>query len=158
MIRPVTRADAGAWQAMRQALWPETTDEEHATDITRYFWSGDDDAACLVADSPGGIIGFVELSIRPYAEGCVTERVGYLDGWYVAPAWRRRGVGRALVAASEAWARRQGCREFASDTPLDNITSQAAHQALGFVEAERITCYCKPLVGLAADPAHTPSP
>lgn len=158
MIRPVTPADAGAWQLLRQVLWPEATEEEHATDITRFFWSGNDDAACLVADGPEGIIGFVELSIRPYAEGCVTDRVGYLEGWYVAPAWRRRGVGRALVAASERWAREQGCREFASDTPIDNHASQAAHEALGFLTAERIVCYCKPLVGQVASPAHAPSP
>ena len=29
--------------------------------------------------------GFVELSSRPYVDDCVTDRVAYLDGWYVAP-------------------------------------------------------------------------
>lgn len=156
MIRPVTPADAGGWQLMRQALWPEGSEEAHAIDIARFFWSGDDTAACLVADGPDGLIGFVELSIRPYAEGCETGRVGYLEGWYVAPLWRRLGVGRALIAASEEWARQQGCLEFASDTQWDNVTSQAAHQTLGFVETERIVCYRKSLTGRAASPVHTP--
>ena len=145
MIRPVTRADAAAWCALRTALWPEGPAEEHAMEIERFFWSAETPAACLVAETEGGVVGFVELTIRSYAEGCETDRVGYLEGWYVAPEWRRRGVGRALVLAAERWAQASGCREFASDTPLDNVASQAAHQALGFTEAERVVCYCKPL-------------
>lgn len=156
MIRPVTRADAAVWCTMRTALWPEGPAEEHAMEIERFFWSTSDPVACLVAETADGIVGFVELAIRGYAEGCGEDRVGYLEGWYVAPEWRRRGIGRALVAAGEAWARAQGCRAFASDTPLANTASQAAHRALGFIEAERIVCYCKPL--LADHPRDSPSP
>lgn len=145
MIRPAIPADAEGWGALRTALWPEGSAEDHAVDIARYFWSGDDDVACLMADGPHGLVGFAELSVRTYAEGCVTDRIGYLEGWYVTPAWQRRGIGRALVAAGEAWARGRGCREFASDTTLDNATSQAAHGALGFREVERVVCYCKVL-------------
>jgi GNAT superfamily N-acetyltransferase len=35
--------------------------------------------------------------------------VGYIEGWYVAPKYRRRKVGTKLVAAAEEWARDQGC-------------------------------------------------
>lgn len=157
MIRPVTRADAEAWRTLRTVLWPEATEGEHATEIERFFWLCRADAACLVAERSAGIVGFVELSIRNYAEGCDTDRVGYLEGWYVHPAWRRRGIGRALVAASEAWASTQGCQEFASDTTLDNTTSQDAHRALGFAEAARIVCYRKPLVVSPDAPPPLPS-
>ena len=51
------------------------------------------------------------MSIRNYAEDCQTDRVAYLEGWYVDAEWRRRGVGSALVAGAEAWARAQGCTE-----------------------------------------------
>jgi len=152
-IRPARRHDAEAWCALRHALWPEGTEEEHAVDIERFFWDADDEVACLLAESASGIIGFVELSIRAYAEGCETTRVGYLEGWYVAPAWRRKGVGRALVTAGEAWAEASGCREFASDTEVDNHMSQHAHRALGFTEEERIVCYRKVLA-----PAPPPVP
>ena len=150
MVRPVTRADTATWCVLRTALWPEGGAEEHAMEIERFFWSPGDPIACLVAEAEGGVVGFAELTIRSYAEGCKTDRVGYLEGWYVAPAWRRRGIGRALVAAGEQWAREHGCREFASDTPLDNTASQSAHRALGFTEAERIVCYRK---SLSSDPA-----
>jgi uncharacterized protein (TIGR02246 family) len=48
----------------------------------------------LLAEDAAGILGFAEVSIRPYAEGCSTDRVGYLEGWFVRPEARRRGVGR----------------------------------------------------------------
>ncbi len=90
-------------------------------------------------------IGVVELSLRAYAEGCQSDNVAYVEGWYVVPEVRGRGVGRALIEAAEGWARRQGCTELGSDTQLDNATSAAAHRALGFSEVGQIRCFRKPL-------------
>jgi aminoglycoside 6'-N-acetyltransferase I len=87
----------------------------------------------------------VELSIRPYAEGCAPGRVAFLEGWYVAPHARRRGVGRALLAAAEQWGRAQGCAEMASDTPAHNTLGAAAHKALGFEEVVTVRCFRKDL-------------
>jgi aminoglycoside 6'-N-acetyltransferase I len=91
------------------------------------------------------IVGFAELNIRPYAEGCSTDRVGFLEGWFVVQNARRQGVGRALLVAAEEWARAQSCTEFASNTLVDNVVSAAAHQALGFEEVEVIRCFRKDL-------------
>ena len=144
-VRRATHIDAAAWLRMREALWP---DEEVVADVELYFAGKlDMPLEVLVAvDGFGSLIGFAELSIRRYAEGCVTDRVAYLEGWYVDAAHRRRGVGKALVAAAEAWARTQRCTEFASDALLENETSASAHRALGFEEVERIRCFRKPLV------------
>jgi aminoglycoside 6'-N-acetyltransferase I len=95
--------------------------------------------ASMVADQSA------ELSLRPYAEDCRTSPVAFLERWYVIPAARRQGVGRALVSAAERWAREWGCSEFASDTELDNSTSAAAHRALGFEDAGAIRCFRKGL-------------
>jgi aminoglycoside 6'-N-acetyltransferase I len=146
-IRPVERADAAAWRKMRHALWPEGSTEEHETEIGRFF-AGEarEPLAVLIAEDPAGrSLGFAELSIRAYAEDCSTDRVAFLEGWYVAPEARRRGVGRRLVAASEDWARRRGCTEFASDALLENEVSIAAHRALGFADAGRLQCFRKDL-------------
>jgi aminoglycoside 6'-N-acetyltransferase I len=72
--------------------------------------------------------------------------VAYLEGWYVEHSVRGLGVGRARVAAAEAWAIQRGCTEFASDTLVDNVASAAAHRALGFEEVEVIRCFRKPLI------------
>ena len=147
IVRLAQPADAEAWCAMRVALWPDGTPESHRREIERFF-AGElrMPLAVLVAvDDDARLVGFAELSIRAYAEDCVTDRVAFLEGWYVVPAMRRRGIGRALVAAAEDWARSQGCSEFASDTRIDNLDSAAAHHALGFTETGRLRCFRKDL-------------
>ena len=146
LIRPVTPADEASWLEMRGALWPGSQDD-HARQIARFFdgKSREPLAVLLAHDHNGRAVGFAELSIRPYAEGCTTDRVGFLEGWYVVPEARGRGIGRALVSASEDWARSQGCSEFASDAEVDNEVSIAAHLALGFVDRGVVRCFSKTL-------------
>ena len=149
LVRPVVAADAAAWLRMRQSLWPEKDEGEggHAQEIEE-FLAGRLKmplAVFVAVDEADAPVGFVELFIRTYAEACETDRVAYLEGWYVAPAFRRLGVGRALIAASEQWARDQGCTEFGSDALIDNAISTAAHEALGFVETVQIRCFKKNL-------------
>jgi aminoglycoside 6'-N-acetyltransferase I len=67
----------------------------------------------------------------------VSSPVPFVEGWYVEPAWQRRGIGRALIEAAEARAREAGCTELASDAELDNTDGIAAHRAVGFDEVER---------------------
>ncbi|NOT61702.1 MAG: GNAT family N-acetyltransferase [Acidobacteria bacterium] len=131
---------------MRTALWPET-DDAHLDEIARYFAGTLNEplAVLLACDNDGTPLGFIELNLRKYAEGCETDRIGYVEGWYVEPHVRRRGIGRALFAAGETWARAQGCTEMASDTELNNEVSFAAHRALGYEETDRIICFRKEL-------------
>lgn len=139
----MTLADAHAWATMRTDLWPEGSFADHLEEVTA-FLAGDrrgQEAALGAFDADGTPLGFAELSIRSHAEDCTPGRIGYLEGWYVVPAARRRGVGRALVEASLAWARGQGLEEFASDALLENEVSHAAHRALGFAETCRIVTF-----------------
>lgn len=141
--RSVRPADAPAWGRLRQALWPSETNE-HEEEIARFFAGlASEPQAVIVAEREGEILGFAEISLRVYAEGCSSSPVGYLEGWYVVPEARRQGVGGALVQAAELWAREQGCTEFASDTELENTGSALAHRALGFEEVEIIRCFRK---------------
>jgi aminoglycoside 6'-N-acetyltransferase I len=142
LVRPLKPADRDSWLRMRNALWPST---EHADAIGRYF-SGDarEPLEVLIAFAEDAV-GFIELSIRPYAEGCETDRVAFVEGWCVDPHARGTGVGAALIRAAEEWARSQGCTEIASDTEADNVSSAAAHLALGFEEAAVVRCFRKSL-------------
>ena len=99
----------------------------------------------MLAFSGSRAVGFAELNIRPYAEGCDTDRVAYLEGWFVAADMRRNGVGTAIIRAAEEWGRAQGCTEFASDALVDNIVSAKAHLAAGFREVEVTRCFAKRL-------------
>ena len=145
-VRAVEPRDSATWLRMRCALWPEGSAQEHAAEIAAFFaGTAYLPLAVLLAFEGGEALGFAELSIRSVAESCLTDRVAYLEGWFVEPEARRRGVGRALVEAAEAWGRAQGCSEFGSDTQIGNDASAAAHAALGFEEVERIRCFRKPL-------------
>ena len=83
--------------------------------------------------------------MRSYAEGCTSSPVAYVEGWWVDPDDRAHGVGRALIAAVEDWARDLNLTEIASDADLDNNDSIGAHLALGYQEVERIVCFRKSL-------------
>jgi aminoglycoside 6'-N-acetyltransferase I len=68
---------------MRDALWPSPAGE-HGAEIDRYF-AGElrEPLEVLIAfDVRGEALGFVELSIRAQAEGCLTDRVAFVEGWY----------------------------------------------------------------------------
>ena len=148
-IRPATKEDAAAWSALRVALWPDEDAQLLRADV-RAFFNGEIPppvlAAVFLAEAEdGAITGMLELSLRPYADGCESSPVPYVEGWYVAEKFRRRGVGAALVKAAEDWACERGYSEMASDALLENAISERAHKALGFAEVERAIRFRKAL-------------
>lgn len=137
MVRRLQATDEAEWLRLRQALWPDYDIAELKQEMTS-IWAGQANQPVFVVDRPGdGLCGFVEVSIHTEAPGCTTDRIGYLEGWYVDSDWRGRGLGRQLVEVAEAWARSVGCREMASDTDPAYPASPAAHAALGYEETER---------------------
>ncbi|MDX1982314.1 MAG: GNAT family N-acetyltransferase [Bryobacteraceae bacterium] len=149
-IRPAHRGDREQLISLRLALWPDCGIEEQTRELDLLLAGkgyGPAPFVILVAeDARGGIAGFIDAGLRSHADGCDPEiPVGYVEGWYVVPGERRRRLGARLMAAAEQWARNQGCREMASDTWLDNVSSQRAHEALGFEEVDRCVNYRKAL-------------
>lgn len=139
IIRPVEPADKAEWLRLRLELWPDSPEKE-AEEIDRFLAGYPLPtlmAAFVAVRSEGGLCGLAEVAIHESAPGCTTDRVGFLEAWYVDADWRGRGVGRALVERVEAWARAAGCREMASDTTPYYPLSPAAHAALGYEEVAR---------------------
>lgn len=135
--------DKDEYLRLRMHLYEGDSETEVRQDMQR-FLNKDTPHAVFVAKRPSSkLAGFVEVGTREYAEGCSTAPVAYLEGWYVDADVRREGIGRLLVAAAEAWARRHGYTELASDALLANAVSQAAHRAVGFREVERQVCFIK---------------
>jgi aminoglycoside 6'-N-acetyltransferase I len=143
VIRPVEPTDAKEWLRMRMILWPDADQSKEAGEIA-YFIAVPPRPllptlhAVFVCPRPDiGLCGLVEVSIRHTAPGCETDRIGYLEAWYVDPDWRGQGIGRALAERAENWAKEQGCREMASDTTPFYPLSPGAHAALGYQETVR---------------------
>jgi aminoglycoside 6'-N-acetyltransferase I len=149
-IRLATPADCESLSRLCQALWPESSAEEHARKLAGVLAdkrNGTMPAVVLVAETTGGALaGFLEVGLRSHADGCDPKRpVGFLEGWYVAEGHRRKGVGKRLPAAAEDWARLQGCVEMALDTWIDHVTSQRVHETLGFEVVDQCVHYRKAL-------------
>lgn len=143
-IRLATAADYAEWLRMRRLLWPGARPGEHEHEMDSLL--ADSHTPVFVAERPGGgLAGFLEAATRPYADGCDTRPVGYIEGWFVDKDVRRRGIGRLLIAAAEAWARSLGLTEMASDTNLSNQEGLSAHLALGYKETERLIHFVRTL-------------
>ncbi len=147
-IERLTESDAGFWAAMRREMGPDWFTKDFDRIVREYFDRGTIQHmphVVLLAreEEAGDAIGFAEVSLRQYAEGCESSPVGYLEGWFVAESARKRGVGAALVRAGEEWARAKGCTEFASDAEIDNELSLRAHKALGFEDLGAAHCFRK---------------
>lgn len=129
---------------MRLALWPDADVAELRAEALA--WDEANGVALIAFDDDGRAIGLAEVMLRHhYVNGTDSSPVGFLEAWYVDTEHRGRGIGRALIAAVEAWTRERGCSELASDALLDNTGSHTAHAACGFEETERVVYFRKVL-------------
>lgn len=78
-----------------------------------------------VADD-GGVRGFATAEYEAWHERLV------LWFLYIAPAWRRRGVGRALVERVEAYGRQVGATHVWLETSNVNVPGITAYERLGY--------------------------
>ena len=146
IVRSLQEKDLSEWFRLRQMLWDELTEEEHQAEMLDIYEHTDSQLVLVAEKGDGKLIGFLEASIRPFVEDCNTDNVGYLEGWFVEPGYRRYGIGRDLVRNAERWARKKGCTEMASDAEVGNDLSLAAHLKLGYDETSRLVHLRKDLV------------
>jgi aminoglycoside 6'-N-acetyltransferase I len=146
-IKEGTRPDLEAWIALRHALWPDAAQQELRLEAEALANGSKQSAFFLALTVRQDAIGFAEVRLRTdYVNGCGSSPVAFLEGIYVQPHWRRRGIARRLCNAVEDWAGAMRCLEFASDALLENNVSHQMHTALGFEETERVVFYRKHLL------------
>jgi aminoglycoside 6'-N-acetyltransferase I len=148
MIRPIEARDVDAWASMRARLWPDADVAELTREARAYVQgkAGTILAAAFIAeDEESKPLGFIEAAVRAFSDGCDSMPVPHVEGWYVEPAARGRGVGRELMRAAELWSRSRGFTEIASDTEVHNSASARAHEACGFEEVDRLIKFRKAL-------------
>lgn len=141
-LRPLLAADRAQWLVLRQALWPGHDLEALGQEIDQYDPANTTAIGAFDGDT---LVAFAEASIRPWGDGCDTAPVGWLEGIFVAPDYRSRGIARRLVMAVEAWTRGKGLTELGSDALIENATSIARHGQWGFEETKRVVMFRKRL-------------
>lgn len=145
-VRPIQEKDIAEWFRLRKLLWEGSGDDEHKAEMRDVYEHTETQFVLIAETENGKLVGFLEAGIRPFVEDCHTDHVGYLEGWYVEPEFRRCGIGGKLVREAKNWARIKGCREMASDAEIGNDLSFKAHQNLDYEETSRLVHLRKELV------------
>jgi aminoglycoside 6'-N-acetyltransferase I len=148
-IRKMTASDRAAWIDMRAGLWPDDSPIELAHGIEAIL-EGHDAWGFIAETIEGRPAAFAELSLRKYANGCVSTPVPFLEAIFVRPEFRRQRAGARLIAYVEAFVLSRGFGELGSDALIDNHGSHAAHRGWGFSETERVVYFRKVLNNLDA--------
>ncbi len=93
-------------------------------------------AASLAAPDHGGIGAWAGTALAGCVMWQVQPRGLYLGRLSVAPAWRRRGLARALVEAAETEARNRGLRHLLLSTRLILADNRRLFTRCGFAETQ----------------------
>ncbi len=87
-----------------------------------------------VAVDDDTIAGFLIADREP-------DGVGHIVTVDVLELWRRRGVGRVLMQAVEAWARDSNLQSIYLETAEDNRVAQRFYEAMGYEKVRKIEGY-----------------
>lgn len=145
-IQHCQSSEQTGWLLLRQALWPDASEQEHRDEIGQQLSEPQRYINFVAYDSREQPVGLVEASLRlDYVNGTDNSPVVFLEGICVVPQRRRQGLAAQLIEIVAQWGREQGCVQMASDTELDNLLSQKMHNALGFEETERVVFFKRQL-------------
>jgi ribosomal protein S18 acetylase RimI-like enzyme len=127
IIRIATPSDAGTLARMNAAFNGVT---DSAEQIAARLVACANIETAILAEVDGQVAGFACVRVVP----CVlyAEPYAELTELYVEPAFRRRGLGRALIAYAEQLARARGASELLIMTGTGNAVAQALYRAAGY--------------------------
>lgn len=148
-IRPARGRDARGILDLRRELAAEgLIRTERVSDSVRDMrvqlartWTRE--SASLVAVAGGRVVGHLGIAREPHP---VTAHVASL-GMGVTSAWRRRGVGTALLAEAFRWAAWAGVEKLTLTVYPDNELARRLYERFGFVDEGRLTGHSKKAAG-----------
>ena len=126
-IRPATAADAPALADLLGHLGYPADALDLPARLDRLRAAGDD---ALIALGDGAALGLATVHARAVLHSATP--VAQLTALVVSPAARGRGVGRALVAVAERWARDHGATRLVVTTALHRAEAPLFYERLGF--------------------------
>ncbi len=137
VIRPARPKDADALVSLARAVgseperwliatddWPDALAERRLIRALRRH----PDAKVFVAEAAEGIVGRLSVARDPHPASFHVADLGLM----VAAGYRRKGVGRHLLAAAAEWARSAGIRKLELHVFPHNKPAIALYEAAGF--------------------------
>lgn len=132
VVRTATPDDGDALMALDVATWSTEVSPAPSPDPgATFFAPGRLPADVLVAAMGESVVGYISMDYDIPLD--FNSHVLMLRGLAVSPAHQRRGIGRMLMAASLAEARRRGARRVKSRVLSTNPASLLLHERCGFV-------------------------
>ncbi len=128
IVRSITRDDASALAVLLDALGYPATEQQTRARIA--LLSAEPQTRLLLAAQEDQVLGLVGVRV----EHCIEEDapIARLIALIVAPAARRRGVGRMLVSAAETAARALGCTRVTLTSAERRGDAHAFYRAIGY--------------------------
>lgn len=132
-IRPATRDDEDPLARLDRATWStlHSVQPRPQPPYEPFFTERSGPDEILVAELDGAVVGYVRLGLAtPLASNA---HVRQIRGLAVADEARGAGVGRALLRAAVAEARRQGARRLSLRVLGHNTAARKLYESEGFV-------------------------
>ena len=126
-VRPATDADAAELAVLLSQLGYPADAVTLPARLARLRATGDD---ALVAVCDGAVAGLATLHYRERLHA--DPPVAQLTALVVHRDWRGRGIGKALVAVAERWARDLGAEALVVTTALHRLDAHAFYERLGY--------------------------
>jgi ribosomal protein S18 acetylase RimI-like enzyme len=153
IVRPLKPGDQGAVLALSRRLTTGVAawrDQDRVADAARGWVEGSLAAGrpghvvfvavARGAECPDGaegaeeeVVGFVSVGEKKHFTGQVD---GYIGELVTAEAMEGQGVGRALMATAEDWARQRGLSNLTLETGAANVRARKFYEQLGYLEEE----------------------
>ena len=137
VVRAAVPSDHVAIARLLGQLGYPSTREETAARLEAVL--ARDDHAVFVADDGGSVCGWVHVLFTPRLEPPFVE----LGGLIVEESKRGSGVGRALIAAAEAWARHSGAPSLRVRTNMVRENAHRFYSRMGFEVLKTQTVFVK---------------
>ncbi|HEV2491594.1 MAG TPA: N-acetyltransferase [Terriglobia bacterium] len=130
-LRPFRAADLDTLYQIDQVCFPPGVSYSRQ-ELDDFIHDGD--STTWVAESDADLVGFLVANREPpHAAHIIT-----ID---VVEEWRRRGVGRALMDAAEAWAGQENLAVIYLETAVDNTVAQRFYESRGYERFRRLEHY-----------------
>jgi ribosomal protein S18 acetylase RimI-like enzyme len=129
-VRPLSPSDVEMATELLGQLGYQMSPNEAATRIARVL--SDKEHFAAVADDDGKVLGLIHAFERPALEKPCEAVVQSLA---VDSRARKTGVGRALMAAAQAWAQERGLEHVVLHTRIDRDDARAFYEQLGYERA-----------------------